>query len=86
MLFAGALHPMDREVIHEHIREDAETNLKFFEVGQFKIFFDLLNYQGSISTLTDLCNAAAANIYNSFATSAFLHRKVMASAGMSFLI
>ncbi len=82
MIFAGALDPaVVIEVVQEHIRKDAETNLKFFEVGPFKIFFYLGNNQASIFSPTDLCNAAKGNIFHCFATSEFLHRKVMASAG-----
>lgn len=82
MIFAGALDPaVVIEVVQEHIRKDAETNLKFFEVGPFKVFFYLRNNEGSIPTLTDLCNAATASIFHCFATSEFLHRKVMASEG-----
>jgi len=82
MLFSGALDPAaGLQVVQEHIRKDNKTDLKFFEVGPFKIFFYLKNNQDSTFTLTDLCNAATANISSCFAMSNFLHKKVMASAG-----
>jgi FkbM family methyltransferase len=82
MFLLGALDPAAvQEVVQEHIRNDTKTNLKFFEVGPFKIFFYLRNNQDSIYALTDLCNVATANISSCFAMSDFLHKKVMASAG-----